>query len=47
MKNPSAPFFVDKFMINYANLPSLREIGFKNRSSRGIFLGKEVPNPFF
>jgi hypothetical protein len=34
-------------MENYAIIPSLRGIGFKDRNFGGIFLGKMVPSPFF
>jgi len=37
----------DKFVENYAAMPPLRGIGFKDRSFGETFLGKEVPKPFF
>ena len=36
-----------KFVENYATMPPLRGIGFKDRGFGGIFLGKEVPRPVF
>jgi len=38
---------VNKFMENYAIVPSLKEIGFKNRNFRGLSPSKEAPKPFF
>ena len=46
-KMPLPSGFFDKFVENYATMPPLRGIGFKDRSFGGIFLGKEVPKPFF
>jgi len=40
-------FLVEKFMENYAIMPPLRRIGFKDRSFVGIFLGKEVVKTIF
>jgi len=38
---------VDKFIKFYAITLSLRSIAFKERNSRGIFLGKGLPKTIF
>jgi len=47
-KMPLSGGFFDKFVENYATMPLLRGIGFKDRNFGGIFLGQRgLQNPFF